>query len=120
MKINILIICLFVLSQNCFANYATLKAYKQGVKNQVKIEKAPLFKRSNSLFVIEFVNINKMDTYSLKQKYGFELTQCIADGICIFKFDNNQSNLFKFDEIINKEVNIKQIKEYKSYEFKAF
>jgi len=120
MKINILIIYLLVLNQNCFANYASLKAYKQDVRNQVKIEKASLFKRSNSLFVIEFMNINKMDTYSLKQKYGFELTQCIADGICVFKFDNNQSNLLKFDEIIKKEANIKQIKEYKPYEFKAF
>jgi hypothetical protein len=120
MKINIYAVCLLLLSTHCFANYESLKMYKQDVKNQVKTEKAAPLKRSNSQFVIDFVDINAMDIYNLHQKYGLTLTQCIADGICIFKFDNNQTNRVQLDEIIKKEVNIKQIKEYKPYEFRPF
>lgn len=118
-KINILIICILI-STILSADYESLKAYKQQVKMQPHLLRSAAFKTKNAYYVIDFKDINKMNTFVLEQQYALKLSECIADGICIFKFLNAQTQQLNKNEILNAEPNIKALKEYKSYKFKAF
>ncbi len=121
MKNNLIIVllCLFV-NIKAFADYEHLKAYKAEVKNQTNIQKMSPLLNSALYYVIDFKDINKMDTYSLEEKYALQLHQCIADGICIFKFKKFKKQHLKIDNIMHRESNIEKIKVYKAYDFKAF
>jgi len=101
-------------------NYEGLKAYKMTIKNQTIVKKSSALKQKVEYFVIDFKDINKMDTFSLEKKYALKLSQCIADGICIFKFMDAQTQQLNINKIISTQTNIKQIKEYKAYEFQVF
>ncbi len=118
-KINILIVCSLI-STVLSADYEDLKAYKQQIKIEPHLLRSAAFKTTNSYYVIDFKDINKMDTFALEQKYTLKLSECIVDGICIFKFLNAQTQQLNISEILNAEPNIKALKEYKPYEFKAF
>jgi hypothetical protein len=121
MKNNLLFIALFgVIYVNLYADYEQLKAYKRAVKTQINIKKSPSFQADSSYFVIDFKDINKMNTFKLEKKYGLQLFQCIADGICIFKFINSPTQHLQSKKIIQEESNIQTIKLYKAYDFKAF
>ncbi len=102
------------------ADYEGLKAYKERVKLQPKVLESTAFEETNSYFIIDFKDINKMDTFALEEKYGLKLFECIADGICVFQFLYAQTQRLPSAEILQKEANIRSIKAYKTYEFKAF
>jgi len=121
MKNNLLFfVLLSVVGVNLFADYEQLKAYKREIKTQTNIKKSSPLQTHSPYFVIDFIDINKMDTYSLEKKYGLKLSQCIADGICIFKFKNFQTQYLDSQKIIQEESNIAKIRVYRAYDFKAF
>ena len=101
-------------------NYEALKEYKQSTNRQNNIKNAPALQKRDSLFVIDFKDINKMNTYLLEEKYALKLQQCIADGICIFKFLKYQTQPLERRRIKELESNIEDIKPYRAYKFKAF
>ena len=121
MKSSLLMVLTVTLVSAVYAgNYEGLKAYKAKIKNQATVKKSSALEQKVEYFVIEFKDINKMDTYFLEKKYALKLSQCIADGICIFEFMDAQTQQLNINEIISTQTNIKQIKEYKAYEFQAF
>ena len=99
----ILAILLFVMST--FLNAATLK------KSSNEIEK---------LIQISFYNINNLDTYRLKKDYNITLRLNIADGILIFKYDGNEELGTLIKKVKSQEKDIKSIKRYKRYNFRAY
>ena len=118
-KINILMVC-SLMSSFLSADYNGLKAYKQQIKMQPKVFLSTAHEGTHSYFVIDFKDINKMDTFALEKKYALKLSECIADGICIFKFLNAKTQQLLVKEILQKEPNIKSLKVYKPYRFKTF
>ena len=119
-KFNILMVCT-LLGSALSADYEGLKAYKREVKMQAKLFRSSGVEQSkNDYFVIDFKDINSMDTFALEKKYGLKLSECIADGICIFQFLHAQTQRLSIREILQKETNIRSIEAYKSYNFRAF
>ena len=102
------------------ADYDGLKAYKQQIKMQPQVFLSTVHKENYSYFVIDFKDLNKMDTFALEKKYALKLSECIADGICIFKFLNAKTQQLSVKKILHKEPNIKSLRVYKPYRFKTF
>ena len=119
-KLNILMVCT-LFGSALSADYEGLKAYKREVRMQAKLFRSSGVEQSkNDYFVIDFKDINSMDTFALEKKYGLKLSECIADGICIFQFLHAQTQRLSIREILQKETNIRSIEAYKSYNFRAF
>lgn len=109
-----------IFSINLSANYEALKAYKADIKNQPIFKSSTTTQADTQLYIVNFKDINKMDTELLESQYRLKLHKCIADGICIFKLDTNQTQYKELDFIIENESNINSIIEYLPYEFKAY
>jgi len=105
---------------NLSADYSDLKEYKARKKAQIQTEIKSNYKLKGAFFIIDFKDINKMDTYALEQRYNLKLYQCIADGICVFKFKDFKKEALYREEILKRESNIKNIRLYKAYDFTAF
>jgi len=116
----IFLLCVTIFSINLSANYEALKAYKADIKNQPIFKSSTTTQTDTQLYIVNFKDINKMDTELLESQYGLKLHKCIADGICIFKLDANQTQHKELDFIIHNESNINSIIEYLPYEFKAY
>lgn len=117
---GIFIVFLTLFSMNVSADYEALKAYKAEVKNQPIVKSSAKVKRDTQLYIVNFKDINKIDTELLESKYGLTLYECIADGICIFKLDTNQTQQKELNLIIQNETNINSMREYLPYEFKTY
>lgn len=114
----LLFLTVFVVSLS--ADYEGLKVYKAAVKNQPSLKKSTKIDRGRQLYIVNFKDINNMDTVLLDSKYGLKLYECIADGICIFKLDTNQTQPKKLHSIVQSESNINSIVEYLPYKFHSF
>lgn len=116
---NLLILLLFF--NNCLhAEYESMQKYKRNLQTRPSEQKSMQSKIKTDLYVIEFKDLNAMDTYSLEKKYNLRLVQCIADGICVFRNENKQIKNFNRQNIIDSEENIKNIKPYVPYRFRIF
>lgn len=124
MKINLFITLILFLSLDCFGEYEELKKNKYNVKRKDKINevrnKSKLKNKYMNLLEIKYYDINQMNTDSLEVKYDIFLWQCIADGICVFRYKGNENINFVIQTIKNSEKSIKNIREYKEYNFKLF
>jgi len=117
---GIFIVFITLFSMNVSADYEVLKAYKTDVKNQPIVKSSAKVQRDTQLYIVDFKDINKMDTELLEFKYGLKLHECIADGICIFKLDAKQTQQKECNLIIQNESNINSIIKYLPYEFKSY
>jgi len=117
---TIFLLFLTVFSINVSADYEVLKAYKADVKNQPIVKSSAKVQRDTQLYIVDFKDINKMDTELLESKYGLKLHECIADGICIFRLNTNQTQQKELNLIIQNESNINSMTEYLPYKFKAY
>jgi len=120
MKIKIYLLFLFVLHTASFAKYETMQEFKKNLKQQKHMSTAYVHESSDE-FIINFKDINLMDTFELENRYSFRLVQCIADGICIFKYKGKSDRMKEnIQKVLENETNVKEILEYKPYNFKAF
>jgi len=117
---TIFLLLVTILSINLSANYEALKAYKADVKNQPIFKSSAITQTDTRLYIVNFKDINKMDTELLASQYGLKLYECIADGICIFKLDTNQTQQKELDFIMQNESNIDSIVKYLPYKFKVY
>ena len=118
-KLNILVM-ITLMSISLSADYEELKAYKAQIKMQPHALHSSRYETQSSYFILDFKDINQMDTFVLKERYALKLSECIADGICIFQFLNSKTQQLPITEILQNETNIRSVKAYKSYEFQAF
>lgn len=123
MKNKILLVFICCVNMSLFADYESIKEYKKSVikKKQHAVEKFDTNSTNEKLLLeVRYYDINKMDTEYLEKMYDISLWNCIADGICIFKYNGNESREAILNRIRTNEKNIKNIKQYEKYNFKTF
>ena len=124
MKIKLLILVIFFLSFDCLAEYDSLKEYKNKTNRLKKTDalksQSAVDKEYRNLLEIRYHDINRMDTDSLEVKYNIYLWQCIADGICVFRYRGDENINFIIDRIKKSEKSIKNIRKYEKYNFRVF
>lgn len=118
MKIKLLIL-LLVFSLSAEDKFEKLRQMKQSTKSSKVIQQSQE-NSSNKLLEIKYFDINYLDTDYLEEYYSLYLQECIADGICIFKY-NGEDNINQIvRQIQTQEKKIRSIREYKKYNFKPF
>jgi len=71
---NLLILLVFF--NNCLhAEYESMQKYKKNLQTRPSEQDSMQSKTKTDLYVIEFKDLNAMDTYSLEKKYNLRLVQ---------------------------------------------
>ena len=79
-----------------------------------------LFAENSKLFQLRFVDINSFDFTSFEETYDVEFQYCVADGICLFKNNSQESTTGLVKRLQVQEPGLKEIKVYENYKMKAF
>ena len=74
----------------------------------------------NKLLEIKYFDINNLNTEYLEKQYSLFLQQCIADGICIFRYNGDENIYQVIQEIQENEKKIRSVRKYQKYNFKVF
>ena len=101
-------------------DYSALQAKKAQLKYESQLTQKDGVNPFARYFVIDFYDINKMDTWKLEERYSLQLHLCIADGICVFRYLHADTIPLDIATILHDETNIKKIYEYKNYNFQAY
>jgi len=118
MKIS-LIILLFISTVMAQDRFEKLRVMKQSVQ-AMRVSKRSQEATHNKLLEIKYFDINNLNTDYLEKHYSLDLQQCIADGICIFKY-NGKENMHKvIDAIQRNEKKISSVRKYQKYNFTLF
>lgn len=121
MKIKIFALIVLLATIPGYADYEGLKSYKSQHKSKDAVSNLST-KDNNScnLVEIKYYDINTIDLEILEIRYDLHFQQCIADGICVFKYKGDRKLNDLLDAIQKEQKNIKSIREYKPYKFKIF
>lgn len=117
-KKTVIFILFVLIGFNLSANYDQLREYKTKTKSIT--QNYLVLQNTRQYYIVNFKDLNKMDTDKLEKEYALKLYQCIADGICIFKFKNFKIKPLDINNIVDKETNIIDIQAYKPYHFQTF
>ena len=79
-----------------------------------------LFSESSTVFQLRFVDINSFNFTHFEERYDVEFQYCVADGICLFKNNSQESTTELVKRLQVQEPGLKEIKVYENYKMKAF
>jgi len=79
-----------------------------------------LLAQGSQMIQLRFVDINSFNFTTFEETYKVAFQYCVADGICLFK-NNSQESTARLVELLKvQEQGLKEIKVYKNYKMKAF
>lgn len=121
-KMKQLLLIFIFLSAGHAEDYTKLLQYKQNFKKNQRVEKRVLKKKGHYANYVQIIyyDINDLDTYTLEKKYNLELYYVVADGVCIFIYKGKLPLQKIITRIKSLHKEIKDIRKYKSYQFKTF
>ena len=118
MKISLIILLLLsgAIAQDRFEK---LREMKQSV-HTIDAARQSQEDSCNKLLEITYFDINNLNTDYLQKQYDLYLQQCIADGICIFKYNGKENTEQVIHKIQKNEKKIRSVRKYQKYNFKPF